>query len=64
MKERGFVGTGEVAERFGLTVERIGQLIDEGKIDARRFGDRGHWRIRVEEVERLVRQAEGWRGDA
>lgn len=53
-----FLTTTEVGEALGLSPDRVLQMIEEGIVKATRPHPRGHYRIRVEELERLEREAQ------
>ncbi len=47
----------EVAERLKLTPQRVWQLAKSGRLPSCRIGDRGDYRFRHEDVERLLTRA-------
>lgn len=47
---RGWLSAPQVARRLGYSRQRIHQLIQAGKIPARRLGPKGDWRVPMEWV--------------
>jgi excisionase family DNA binding protein len=52
-------GAAEAGALVGVTGERITQLIRAGHLPAKRVGPRGRWRIRVQDVLRLLSGGDG-----
>ena len=57
------VTAAEAARRLDMSVSTLRRLVDAGEIDAIRFGEKGHVRIRVRDLEELV-EREGEPRDA
>lgn len=54
-----FLNTADLARCLGLSVRRVEQMIEEGRIlGVLRASERGHYRIPKSEADRLVREAE------
>lgn len=55
MKQPPFRSPRQVAERWGVSRSRVIQALKSGKLRAVRLGNRGHFMIPINEVERVER---------
>ena len=48
--------TGQAARRLQVSSDTVLRLIKYGDLKAERFSEKGHWRIRLDELERFAEQ--------